>query len=273
MRIITGEFSLRKSISSHFGKQLECNIGFLYIFFRRYYDSCLEKLSKIPATKETEKKIAHNKAVVKFYRSRLRDYNEFHKCLDDIIGEMPNMSIQAFDIKDPSLAIPMFNKAVILSQQRQPMAALKIVLAIFKHLDAFDTEVAQKIGLLAIQLLLNLNQPKKAEAIITLLKLRLSSASDFLTGSDEDEEANLLSDKTIAIEPSRTLKPLDEFRWMFRLYTMRSKVLNEKTVLIPNEETPEMLVLKAHQYYIGHDYQMAAKELAKKPITAHSDFL
>lgn len=248
-----------------------CNIGYLFIFFSRYYESCLEKLSKIPATKETEKKIAHNKAVAKYYWSRQKDYNEFHKCLDDIIGEMPNMSIQAFDIKDPSLAIPMFNKAVILFQQRQPMAALKIVLAIFKHLDAFDTEVAQKIGLLAIQLVLNLNQPKKAEAIITLLKLRLSSASDLLSGSDEDEEPNSLLDKTI--EPIRTLKPLDEFRWMFRLYKMRSKVLNEKTVLIPNEETPEMLVLKAHQYYIGHDYQMAAKELAKKPITALSDFL
>lgn len=33
-----------------------------------------------------------------------------------------------------------------------------------------------------------------------------------------------------------------------------------------------MIVLKAHQYYIGHDYQMAAKELTKKPITAPSNF-
>lgn len=34
-----------------------------------------------------------------------------------------------------------------------------------------------------------------------------------------------------------------------------------------------MLVLKAHQYYVGHDYQMAAKELAKKPATTLSNFL
>lgn len=27
-----------------------------------------------------------------------------------------------------------------------------------------------------------------------------------------------------------------------------------------------MLVLKAHQFYLGHDYQMAARELAKKPV-------
>lgn len=31
-------------------------------------------------------------------------------------------------------------------------------------------------------------------------------------------------------------------------------------------QTTEMLVLKAHQFYLGHDYQMAAKELAKTPI-------
>lgn len=36
-------------------------------------------------------------------------------------------------------------------------------------------------------------------------------------------------------------------------------------------QSPEMLVLKAHQYYAGHDYQMAAKELAKKiPFTSPS---
>lgn len=176
----------------------------------------------------------HNKAVVGFYQSGLKNYNEFRKCLDDIIGEMPNLSIQAFDIKDLSLGIPLFNKAVVLFQLRQSLAALKILLVLLKHLDAFDTEFAQKIGLLAIQLVLNLNQPKKAEAIITLLKLRLSTTTDLLTGSDEDDDPNLLLDKNI--ELSKAHKPLDQFRWMFRLYKMRSKVLNEKSVVIPNEE-------------------------------------
>lgn len=177
----------------------------------------------------------HNKAVVEFYRDDLKNYNEFRKCLDEIIGEMPNLSVQAFDIKDLSLAIPLFNKAVILFQLRQSQAALKILLVLLKHLDAFDVELAQKIGLLAIQLVLNLNQPKKAEAIITLLKMRLSTSTDLLSGSDEDDEPNLLLDKIV--EPSiKTVKSLNEFRWMFRLYKMRSKVMNEKSVLIPNEE-------------------------------------
>lgn len=198
------------------------------------YESCLEKLSKIKPTKEIEKKILHNKAVVEFYRSGFKNFHEFRKTLDDIIGEIPNISIQAFDIKDLSLALPLFNKAIVLFQLRQSVASLKIVLVLLKHLDAFDTTVAQRIGLLAIQLVLNLNQPKKAEAIITLLKLRLSTSSDLLIGSEEDDEANLLLEKNI--EPIRTAKPLDQFRWMFRLYKMRSRVLNEKSIVIPNEE-------------------------------------
>lgn len=215
------------------------NYYFLHISSENY-DSCLEKLSKIKPTKETEKRILHNKAVVEFYRSGFKSYHEFRKNLDDIIGEIPNISIQAFDIKDLSLALPLFNKAIVLFQLRQCVASLKIVLVLLKHLDAFDTIVAQKIGLLAIQLVLNLNQPKKAEAIITLLKLRLSTSSDLLGGSDEDDESNLLLEKHV--EPNRTVKPLDQFRWMFRLYKMRSKVLNEKSVVIPLEEVSFFLI-------------------------------
>lgn len=210
------------------------------------YESCLEKLSKIKPTKEIEKKILHNKAVVEFYRSGFKSFHEFRKTLDDIIGEIPNISIQAFDIKDLSLALPLFNKAIVLFQLRQSVASLKIVLVLLKHLDAFDTTVAQRIGLLAIQLVLNLNQPKKAEAIITLLKLRLSTSSDLLIGSEEDDEANLLLEKNI--EPIRTAKPLDQFRWMFRLYKMRSRVLNEKSIVIPNEEVSAAFRISVNKF-------------------------
>lgn len=203
-------------------------------FFSENYESCLENLSKIKSVKETEKKILHNKAVVQFYQSGFTNYNSFLKSLDDIIGEMPNLSIHAFNVKDLSLSVPLLNKAIVLFQLRQHMAALKIVLVLLKQLDTFDTEVVQKIGLLAIQLVLSLNQPRKAEAIVTLMKMRLSSSSDFLGGSDDDDESTLLLEKNF--EVGKMHKPLDEFRWMFRLYKMRSKVVNEKTIIIPNEE-------------------------------------
>lgn len=55
----------------------------------------------------------------------------------------------------------------------------------------------------------------------------------------------------------------ESFRWMFRLYRLRCSVLSGRNVLIGNEDTAEMSVLRAHQFYNGIDYQMAAKELSK----------
>lgn len=192
------------------------------------------------SAKETRKKVAHNKAVVQFYKNGLKNYVEFRKSLDDIIGDLPNTSVEAFDIKDLSLAVPLFNKAVICYQLRQPLAAWKSLHVLLKHLDAFDTLVAQKIGLLAIQLMLNLNQPKKAEAIITLLKLRLSSTTDLLGGTDEDDELDLTIGKEV--NTSHLVKPLDQFRWMFRLYKMRSRIMNGKAVLVPPEEVRDIIL-------------------------------
>lgn len=204
-----------------------------FFFCSKNYDGCLKSLAKIEATKEIRKKVAHNKAVAHFYKNGLKNYVAFRKSLDDIIGELPNTSVEAFDIKDLSLAVPLFNKAVIHYQLRQPLAAWKSLYVLLKHLDALDTMVAQKIGLLAIQLMLNLYQTKKAEAIITLLKVRLCTTADLFGGKDINElDLNLEK----ALDLSDTVKSLDQFKWMFRLYEMRWKVMNGKTVLIPAEE-------------------------------------
>lgn len=64
---------------------------------------------------------------------------------------------------------------------------------------------------------------------------------------------------------------MEDFRRVFRLTMIRSNMLNGKIVSIPNEETSEYCILRGHKYYLGNDYQMAAKELAKnyknEPIT------
>lgn len=120
-----------------------------------------------------------------------------------------------------------------------------------------DDSVAQKVGLLTVNLLLNTNQAKKADALIELLQIRLNITAESLT-SDEDD------DLLIGQTKEKPLKSLDQFKWMFRLYKIRSNVLNGKNILIPSEDTSEISILKAHQYYNGIDYQMAAKELSKQ---------
>lgn len=122
-----------------------------------------------------------------------------------------------------------------------------------------DDKLVQRAGLLTINLLLNTNQPKKADALVELLQVRLNISSESLTSDEDDDSDVSRGDK----KKEKSLKSLDYFKWMFRLYKIRSNVLNVKNLLIPNEDTSEISILRGHQYYNGIDYQMAAKELSK----------
>lgn len=244
---------------------------------RKDFDGCLQNLSKLESSFGCSTKLMLNKAVAEFYKNEFRNYEKFRKNLNELIGDIRSDSDEIIEIKDIAILVPLFNKAILLFQLRQPMAALKIILVLIHHLDLVDLLVARRIGLLAVNILLNLNQPKGASDVIELLKSRLNGCPDF--SSDEDDE--LLLEKTLHAKPP---KVLSEFKWMFRFYKFRSRIFNERNTLIPIEDvsglilgaeneilktachfqSPEMLVLKAHQYYAGHDYQMAAKELTKK---------
>lgn len=175
-----------------------------------------------------------NKAVAEFYKNEFRNYEKFRKNLNELIGDIRSDSDEIIEIKDIAILVPLFNKAILLFQLRQPMAALKIILVLIHHLDLVDSLVARRIGLLAVNILLNLNQPKGARDVIELLKSRLSGCPDF--SSDEDEE--LLLDKTLHAKPP---KVLSEFKWMFRFYKFRSRIFNERNAQIPIEDVSGMI--------------------------------
>lgn len=232
-------------------------------FLSKNYDGCLQNLTKLESTFGCSTKLMQNKAVATFYKNDLRNYEKFRRSLNELVGDIRSDSDETIEIKDIAILVPLFNKAILLFQLRQPMAALKIILVLLKHLDLVDSYIAHRIGLLAINILLNLNQPKKANDVIELLNKRLNGATD----SSSDEDNNRTLDKTTV--ETKLVKVNNDFNWMFRFYKFRSKIFNEKSTLIPIEDSPEMLVLKAHQYYAGHDYQMAAKEFTKR-FTAES---
>lgn len=77
--------------------------------------------------------------------------------------------------------------------------------------------------------------------------------------SDEEDDSEL------SLEQGKVIKSRDTFRWMYRLYKIRSNVLgvNVKYVVIPPQDTAELAIMRAHQHYNRIDYQMAAKELSK----------
>lgn len=226
-----------------------CSLSPLHRSHSDDYTACLQSLAKLEIAFGSSTKIMQNKAVAEFYKSEFRRYEQFRQRLNELIGDVSSTSNDdVIDIKDIALLVPLFNKSILLYQLHQPLAALKILLVLLKHLNLVETHVAQRIALLAVTILLNVNQPQKTEAVLDLLTSRLdSSGSDFMGGNNGNDGSTST-----------------QFDWMFRLAKFRSKVMNHTSVLIPSEDSPEMVVLKAHQYYVGHDYQMAAKELAKK---------
>lgn len=228
-------------------------------------------------------KVVHNVAVAQFYASHRREYDAFQASIDALlpaVKQQPTAACtddtdgSALVIDDTALLYVHFNRAVVLFHLRQPKAALRILSALMVHLADMDDTLAQRSGLLTIHLLLNGHQVRRATALIEQLEARLSTTAPELLPGDGDEDLDLedtgarVTTTTSAAGAGTGTDQTDRFRWMFRLYKLRCNVMAGRNVTIANEETSELSVLRAHQFYNGIDYQMAAKELSKKFVNA-----
>lgn len=224
----------------------------------------LEKLSSSSAVDPL--RVAHDKAVCEFYKSELKKCDQFRKALTSL--QNPDLTQNVVDIKHVNLCSIYYNQAVLLFHTRQPYSALKITKGILQHIDQMDHKFLQKVGLLTACLLLDTNQAKKADQLIEMLSTRLDINNDDILMPDDTEP-----------ELEKVRERLDEeqeaFRNLFRLVLIRSYLLNGKMATIPLEDTSNFSILKAHQFYLGNDFQMASRELAKKfsneMITASKD--
>lgn len=244
--------------------------GLKYLFIHRAdYHACLQTLLKLQKTQDSNPKVTHNRAVAEFYISDLRKYDQFRKTMvqiTELVGE-----IQTVEVKHPELVAAYVNQAMILYHFKQPLGALKIMLAVMNNFDQLDDYLLRKAGIFTIHLLLDTNQPKKAHGLLGMLQARLSIRVHEILNPDDEEE------RVVDNESRKDISEIqfEEFRKEFRLILIRSNLLNgKKNFTIPSEETAEYSILKGHQYYLGNDYQMAAKELAKKfvndPIQVHT---
>lgn len=129
---------------------------------------------------------------------------------------------------------------------------------ILEHIDQLDNKFLEKVGLLTACLLLDTNQAIKADQLIDMLQTRLNLNNDDILMPDDMLEPELEKTKEIVDEEQ------EAFRNLFRLVLIRSHLLNGKNAMIPLEETSNFSILKAHQFYLGNDFQMASRELAKQ---------
>lgn len=162
--------------------------------------------------------------MAQFYDSGLTNYAEFLRHIDGLVDTQS----QFFDARVQSVAVILFNRAVVLYHTRRPQAAWKAIVMLLRCLHVFDAPFVQRVGLLAIQLMLNMNQPKRVEEVVELINKRLHLKPDPPpTGSDSDEDADAAA--------KDTTKSLDQFRWMYRLYKIRARIMNGQHVIVPTE--------------------------------------
>lgn len=129
---------------------------------------------------------------------------------------------------------------------------------ILQHVDQLENKFLEKAGLLTACLLLDTNQARKADQLIDMLQTRLDLNNDDILMPDDMLEPELEKEKEVVDDEQAA------FRNLFRLVLIRSHLLNGKNAIIPLEETSNFSILKAHQFYLGNDFQMASRELAKK---------
>lgn len=124
-------------------------------------------------------------------------------------------------------------------------------------MDHLDKKLLEKVGLLTACLLLDTNQAKKADELLQILTNKLEINND-----------DILTDDPLDIETEKNRERMDDeqeaYRNLFRLVLIRSHLLNRKMITVPLEDTSNFSILKAHQFYLGHDFQMASRELAKQ---------
>lgn len=206
-------------------------------------------------------KAVHNKAVIDFYKSDLKKCDQFKKALNSLTNLNDIQNLASVDISSVDLCPLYYNYAVVLFHQKQPYSALKIMTGVLQHVDHLNNKFLEKVGLLTVCLLLDYtNQAKKADQLLEMLQNRLNLNNDDILVAEDD---------VLEAEQTKKHEELDEeqqiFRKQFRLALIRSKLLNGKlnAVVIPHDETSSYAILKAHQYFLMSDFQLAAKELSK----------
>ncbi|XP_063704353.1 CCR4-NOT transcription complex subunit 10 [Culicoides brevitarsis] len=206
-----------------------------------------------------------NKSVSEYFKN---DFKQFRRVINEITG----LDERGYDNIGEILDLPAYyNHALLLFHERNYQNALKVIKAVLLDIDKLDEKLLQKAGLLGVNLYLETNNFKAADDLLSILNVKFGGICKEILNVDVDDEDVYSENSSEKLDVEKPDNPMEDFRRVFRLTMNRSNMLNGKIVVIPNRETAEYCILKAHKYYLGHDYQMAAKEMAKtfknEPIT------
>jgi CCR4-NOT transcription complex subunit 10 len=63
-------------------------------FNRNSYGSCLQHLLKLEASRPQDTKVAHNKAIVEYYKSDLKKTDQFRKNMNLVCSQVSHISVE-----------------------------------------------------------------------------------------------------------------------------------------------------------------------------------
>ncbi|EDW15309.1 CCR4-NOT transcription complex subunit 10 isoform X1 [Drosophila mojavensis] len=261
-------------------------------FNNREYDRCLELLQQLETKGESSGLILrHNRAVVNYYKTGCLQHqtllNELEKLDNDqpAPGE-PTVPLALKNVGS-ALTVARYNKAVIYFHRHMYGTALDRLAPLVTRLEALEKQMAALVATLQLQLLLATNQLNRAEAFLDYLQYKLnlvasapgaspsssleepttttataSTAAAAASGAASTTAPTAVASATPILDSSVT-RAAGENGSILRLLQLLTHVLNRKPVVITEDGTPEIAALKAQQYYIMKDFQMAAKQLMR----------
>lgn len=238
-------------------------------FDKGNYDECLEILEQLENLKGSDCKLQHNQAVAKFYKSQCKEHKHLLKTLQELDLNQENtyrITLTSLTNMTPTMAtaptlVPLYNKAVIYYHRHMYQTAIDVLKPAVYKLDIYDESAAAIIGVLYLRLLLATNQPNKAYNFLEKLLNKLGISIVNLLTNDE-------------CNTQETLPRLEEnLCKSLKLLSLLTHVINKKPIVVPEDGSSEFSALKAHQYYIMKDFQMAAKQLKKININDPSEDL
>ncbi|XP_023165850.1 CCR4-NOT transcription complex subunit 10 isoform X2 [Drosophila hydei] len=256
-------------------------------FNNREYDRCMELLQQLETKGESSGLILrHNRAVVNYYKSGCLQHQTLLQELEKLASAKsvpvePTVSL-AMKNAGSAFTVARYNKAVIYYHRHMYGTALERLAPLVARLEALEKQMAALVATLQLQLLLATNQLNRAEAFLDFLQYKLNlvasapSAPSANPSSNAEEPtataavgaavvptASTVGASATPILDSSVTRAAGESGSILQMLQLLTHVLNRKPVVITEDGTPEVAALKAQQYYIMKDFQMAAKQLMR----------
>ncbi|XP_036324378.1 CCR4-NOT transcription complex subunit 10 [Rhagoletis pomonella] len=214
-------------------------------FSNANYELCLETLQELEKCNGTNNKLTHNRAVAKFYQSGCKDH----------VTLLKSLSEKADKNNTSASPIAQYNMAIIYYHRHMYQTAIETLMPLVNKLDDLEELIAGLVSTFMLRLLLVTNQLRKAAAFLEMLQSpeRKSSLNLNREGLIGEEAAS--SELSVANH--------ENFQRAYKFLAVQTYVLNRKPIAVAEDGSAEYSALKAHQYYIMKDFQMAAKQLKK----------